>query len=111
MIEKTVIDYLDSVLPVSAYAEMPQPRPESFCLVQQTGGGARNRLKTAVVAVQSYGGSRYAAGVLCDTVIEAMDGLSALPEIAGCRLNAAYPFPDTDEKKYRFQAVFDITYY
>lgn len=111
MIEKTVLDYLDGVLSVPVYVETPRNRPEAYCLVQQTGGGMRDRLRTAIVAVQSHAGSRYNAAQLQEDVIAAMEGLAALPEIAGCRLNAAYPFEDTDEKKHRFQAVFDITHY
>ncbi len=111
MIEKTVLDYLSGALTEPVYVEMPENRPARFCLVQQTGGGSRDRLFTAMIAVQCYAESRYQAGLLCDAVIAAMDGLPALPEIAGCSLNAAYPFPDTDEKKHRFQAVFDITHY
>ena len=111
MIEKVILDYLDGALDAPVFTEMPVPRPQRFHLIQQTGGGARDRLYTALIAVQSYAESRYEAGLLQDAVLAAMDGLPGRPEIAGCRLNAAYPFPDTDEKTHRFQAVFDITHY
>ncbi len=111
MIEKTVLDYLTGALTDPVYVEKPESPPARYHLVQQTGGGARGRLFTAMVAVQSYAESRYEAGLMNDGVIAAMDGLPALPEIAGCRLNAAYPFPDPERKEHRFQAVFDITHY
>ena len=93
------------------YVETPRDRPARYYLIQQTGGGARGRLFTATVAVQSYAESRYEAGRMNDDLIGLMEGLAALPEIAGCHLNAAYPFPDPEEQRHRFQAVFDITYY
>jgi hypothetical protein len=111
MIEKTVRDYLESALDAPVYVEMPRSRPKRFCLVQQTGGGAKDRLRTAMVAVQSYGASRYEAALLNEDVITALHGLPTLTEIAACRLNASYPFPDTEVQKNRFQAVFDVVYY
>ena len=36
---------------------------------------------------------------------------AALPEIGAVHLNSDYNFTDTAAKRYRYQAVFDVTYY
>lgn len=111
MIERTILEYLTGALDVPVYTERPRERPTRFVTFEKTGGGARERLRTATVAVQSWAESLYEAARLNEDAIAAMELLPALPEIARCRLNADYPFPDTDEKAYRYQAVFDIVHY
>ena len=46
-----------------------------------------------------------------DRVIEAMLALPKLDRVAACRLERDYNFTDTETKKYRYQAVFAVTYY
>jgi hypothetical protein len=38
-------------------------------------------------------------------------GLVGLEEVSKVTLNSEYPYNDTQEKKYRYQAVFDIVHY
>ena len=51
MIEKIIIDFLSAHETVPVWAEVPHDPPEDFLIVEKTGGGRRNRLKTAMVAV------------------------------------------------------------
>ena len=44
-------------------------------------------------------------------VKEAVKGLVELDSISGVHLNSDYNFTDTETKRYRYQAVFDINYF
>lgn len=111
MIEEILIDYLSKVLPVPVYAEMPSNSPKKFVIVEKTGGGEENYLKSAMVAVQSYGETLLAAAQLNNLVKSAMENLADNPEVCKAKLNTDYNFTDTATKRYRYQAVFDIFYY
>lgn len=111
MIEKIVLDYLDAVIP--SYMEIPADFPaEPFLVIEKTGSGRANRIDTATLAIQSYGGTLAEAAATNARVKRLMlDGLITLPEIGRVNLNSDYNFTDTARKQYRYQAVFDITYY
>ncbi len=111
MIETIVRDHL-AAAGITAVTEIPEGGvAKPFALVEKTGGGRENHIRSATVAVQSYGETLFAAAALNEEVIAAMDGLCEQPEIAACELNSDYNFTDTTKRQYRYQAVFDIVYY
>ncbi len=111
MIEKTILDYLSDVLSVPVYLEVPEEPSDSFVLLEKTGSSRTNWVCAATMALQSYGPSLYDAAVLNETVKVAMDGAITLDVICAARLNSDYNFTDTATKRYRYQAVYDVTYY
>lgn len=111
MIEKTILDYLSGVLSVPVYLEVPEEPPDSFALLEKTGSSRTNWICAATLAIQSYGPSLYAAAALNEQVKAAMDGAITLDELCAIRLNSDYNFTDTATKRYRYQAVYDVTYY
>lgn len=111
MIELIVLNYLTGQLEVPVYPEYPEDIPERFVIIQKTGGGKRNHLKTAMLAIQSIGPTLYDAAALNEQVKEAMDGLISEPEVTRCELNSDYNYTNTGTKQYRYQAVFDIVHY
>ena len=111
MIENIIQDYLLSRLNVQVYTELPSDPGDSFVSIERTGGTERNHIRTAMVAVQSYGSSMYNAAVLHDEVMAALEDMAELPSVGSCRLNSEYNFTDTQTKRYRYQAVYDIVYY
>lgn len=111
MIENIILRQLAGAN-ITAYMEIPEGGgTPPFVVVQKTGGGEENKLRHATVAIQSYGSSMFNAASLNESVIAAMDGLPAQPEVASCRLNSDYNYTDTTKKQYRYQAVFDVVYY
>ena len=111
MIEKIIMDYLDANLGVPAYMEQPESKPASYVLIEKTGGGKTNQISSATIAIQSYADTFMNAASLNEEVKNAMESITELDEIGGCHLNSDYNFTDTSRKKYRYQAVFDITHY
>lgn len=111
MIEKVVLDYLESQH-LDAYMEMPESTPSyPFVILEKTGSSVDNYLTTSTIAIQSYGSSMYSASSLNEAVKQLMDGAIACEEITKVKLDSDYNFTDTTTKRYRYQAVFDITHY
>lgn len=110
MIEKMILDYLASQLTVPVYMELAAHPPETFVLVEKTGSSRSNRIESATVAIQSWAGSMYDAAALNEMVKAAMDEMPDTENVGSVRLNSDYNFTDTATKRYRYQAVYDITY-
>lgn len=110
MIETTILDYLSSVLPEPCSLEVPERPPARFVVLEKTGSSRENHINTASFAVQSYAPSLFEAAELNERVKAAMDDLIQLPDIFSSKLDSDYNFTDTATKKYRYQAVYNITY-
>lgn len=111
MIEKIVLDYLSETLEYPVYMEEPDDKPERYYLLEKTGGGARNHIYTATMAIQSYAERMVYAAQMNETLKTAMEDIIALDDIGSCRLNSDYNFTDTTTKRYRYQAVYDLVHY
>lgn len=111
MIEARVIEYLTDAVGLPVYAEQPEDMPEEFLVVEKTGSSMENWIHSALIAIQSYADSMYRAAEINASVREAMWHIEEETDIFGCSLNSDYNFTDTEQKKYRYQAVFDITYH
>lgn len=110
MIEKVIRDYLNENLQVNVYLEVPQ-NETTFVVIEKTGSSEEDNITKATFAFQSYGESLYKAAELNYQVIEKMKEIVELDVISDCELNSDYNFTDTETKRYRYQAVFDITHY
>ncbi len=110
MIEKTVYDYL-CANGIFAVLEEPEKPPKEYVIIEKTGGTERNYISNATLAIQSYSGTLYDAAELNCHIKSLMQSLITLPEICRCICNSDYNFTDSETKRYRYQAVFDITYY
>lgn len=111
MIEETVMEYLHGRLGVPVTMEVPEEASGTFLVMERTGSGRSNQICRVSLAVQSYAPTLLQAAQLDDAVIEAMLCLPELDCIGACRLERDYNFTDTDTKRYRYQAVFAVTYY
>lgn len=109
MIEKIVLDYLDETLNVPVFTE--EKNIDSYVLVGKSGSSRKNYIDSAVIFIQSYAPSKYKASLLNEEVKRAMDGIIELDCITSCGLNTDYDFTNTNKKKYRYQAVYDLVFY
>lgn len=110
MIEKILYDFLTNNLSVPVYIEKRETSGR-FVVIEKTGSTNEDHIDTATFAVQSYGDSMYEAAALNESVKDAMQDILALDTIAAVDLNSDYNFTDTTTKKYRYQAVYNLTYY
>lgn len=111
MIEETILNHLKSALDAPVGMEVPPEPTGRFVVMEKTGSGRTDHICRAVVAVQSCAESLLEAARLNEQVKQAMEDLDELDEIAAVRLNTDCNFTDPSAKRYRYQAVFDITHY
>lgn len=113
MIEAIILAHLKTALGTdNVFMEVPRDNlPTRFVVVEKTGGERVNHINTASVAVQSYAESLYQAAVLNESVKAAMDSLVEEDEVSRSAYQTDYNFTDTETKRYRYQAVYDITHY
>lgn len=112
MIEVIVYTFLENELEdVPVYMEKPENPPERYVLIEKTGSGIENHIKSATFAIQSYADSMFEAASLNEVVKEKMLDIIGEKEITKVSLNSDYNFTDTATKKYRYQAVFDLKHY
>ena len=111
MIEVTILTYLKQHLSVPVFLQEPTTKPDSYVLFEKTGSGKLNHITNSTFAFQSYGKSLYEAAQLNNTLKEVVESLLTLAEISSVNLNSDYNFTDTETKRYRYQAVFDIVYF
>ena len=111
MIEEIIRNYLTGA-GVTAYMEIPEGGgTPPFIVIERTGGGEENHIRSATIAIQSYADTLYGAAQLNEQIKALMDDITLLPQISACELNSDYNYTDTTKKQYRYQAVYDLAYY
>lgn len=111
MVENIVKNYLQSSLNVPVRLEEEDNLGKEYILIEKTGSSKENHVASATLAVQSFSMSLYGAATLNERVKTAMEKIIELDDISKCELNSDYNYTDTNRKKYRYQAVFDIVYF
>lgn len=110
MIEIIVFEYLKGFMEVPVKMERPANEPEEYILLEKTGSSMEDQIYYATIAVQSYAATLKRAMELNETVKKAMEQLPLKNDVFGCKLNSDYNYTDKTKKKYRYQAVFDLSY-
>lgn len=112
MIEIIIKDYLEVHLaPTPVKLEKLNGRPPNYVLIERVGSSYANGIRKATIAIQSYGASLYEAAKLNEIAKEKMLDITRLDQVSSCELESDYNFTDVTTKEYRYQAVFEITYF
>lgn len=111
MIERIVKDYLAVQLDVPVYMETPDDKPLKYVVVEKGGSGGADHINTAVIMLKSHADTLADAATLNEEVKSAMDNIITLAEITRSDRNSDYNYTDTSTRKYRYQAVYDLTHY
>jgi len=111
MIEITVKEFLESILPVAVLMEFPEKPDARFVVLRKSSGPRENYIDSAQIVADSYAESLYEAATLNEMVKTALDALVQLPEICSSERVADYPAFDTQNRRYRYQAVQSLTHY
>ena len=111
MIEKIIQDFLSDVLSVPVRMEIPNDPYERFVVLKYSGRGRESHLYAANLIAESHAKSLAEACALNERVIAALDELDRLDVISSTELASNYPVTDTENKKYRYQAVYEIYHY
>ena len=100
-VEQAVIKYLTEKN-YSAYADVPNPMPASFVTVERTGGGDRDRIDRATLAVQCWAD-------MADDVRTVLEELTGTRGFGAVSVTSIYNWPDAQSRKARYQLVVDAT--
>lgn len=111
MIEFVIKEHLQQRLAVPVFFEFPRHAGESFVVLKVENNPRENLIDSALLVVDSYGPTQLAAAQLNKTVKPLLDDLVLLPRISASKRGGDYPAFDSVNKKYRYQAVQNITYY
>lgn len=111
MIEKIILDYVSAALQVPVRMEIPVDPPARYVVLNRSGRGRENGLEGANLIADSYAESLLEAARLNEQVKAVLDDLDTLDEISSAQLATDYPLTDTTNKKYRYQAVYEIYHY
>lgn len=111
MIELIVKKYLSTKLEIPIVFEHQKNLPKEFILIQKTSGTRENFLNSSTIAIQSYGASMFDAAKLNEKIKNLMYDLITTSDVSSVKLNSDYNFTDTETKRYRYQAIFDIYHY
>lgn len=111
MIEIVIKDFMAKMLGVPIYFEFPHKPQSTFVVLKVSGNGRENLLDAATLVVDSYAPSMLEAAKLNDRVKTTLDALTDLDAVSSSRRAVDYPVFDTQNMKYRYQAVQNITHY
>lgn len=110
MIEATMRDFLEENLNVPTYLEHEKSMPSEYIMIEKTGGSSNNFIFSSTLAIQSISTTMAKASKLNEK-IKALLLVNVPKSVSSCKLNSDYNFTDTETKKYRYQAVYDVTYF
>ena len=111
--EREVVDYLNGAgVGATAYYDVPADRPESFVVVERTGGPRTDIVvERPMLDVQCWASGRRDAALLADAVA---DALRAMPDaVAGCfhaGVTSTYRDTDLESGTPRYHVVCEITF-
>ena len=111
MIEQLIIEYLNSVMDVPVYGEVPKGDTEAdtYVVIDKSGSQRDNRVDSAVIIAYSYAPSKFEAAELNEAVKEALLNIDTLDTISAVRLNSDGNATDTEMHNHRYQCVIVIT--
>lgn len=111
MIEITVRKFLQAQLGVGVYMEFPSGGKEQFVVLKKADTSRENRIDQATFVADSYAKTLQATAELNERVKAAVDSLIDLNDIASVERGSDYPAFDSTNKRYRYQALFNLTHY
>ena len=111
MIETVILKYLNEKLSSPVYMERPEVDAGEYVVIEKTSSSRTDYINQSTFALQSFGDTLLRAAEINETVKAAMDNIIELSEISRSKLNSDYNYTDTAKKRYRYQAVYDVTHY
>lgn len=111
MIEPVILNYVSAALDVPVEMEIPAEPSARYVVLKRSGRGRENGLESSNLIADSYAESLLEAAALNERVKAVLDTLDTLDEISSTELATDYPLTDTSNKKYRYQAVYEISHY
>lgn len=110
-IEAFIIKHLNEELGgVNAHGLVPPDKPDTFVVLERTGGSIENFLHHSMFVTDCYAKTLEQACILSEQVIAAMQRLPLKGRVTNVSVNSAYNDTDTETHEYRYGVLFDITH-
>lgn len=110
MIEKTVLQYLNSILDVPVYMEEPASKDDSYAVLQIIDQGRLDYIDAATFNIRSYGASMLEAAELNGRVKDCMYAITTLDPISSSKCGGGGQALDVTTKRYAYECVFNLYY-
>lgn len=109
-VEASLIAWLPGIVGAPAYAQAPDPRPDSFLTVERTGGIGQVGIDYPTVAVRAWAQTAYEASQLALAVRDAVLLRAVeIPQVRHVDVGSGpYPAPDDDSRQQAYQVVFNM---
>ena len=101
---------MNEVMEEPCYMQIPEVETLPFVAMQNIGESGTRFVKDVTISFQSYADTLYKAAELNEKVKEAVYNMVSVKNISAVSLNSSSYQPDTRYKRYRYQALFVITY-
>ena len=111
MIEQIILQYLSLTVNAEAFGEIPSDPPEEYIVVSKAGADRENHVDTATVRFDCYAGSKYRAAELSRELEDAIDAMIELDNVSCCEFGGDFDNTDTENKKYCYRVMYNITYF
>ena len=111
MVDVDILNRLNALLSLNVYMEKPKDAPEEFYVIQFVKGGNQHGLAEMSIIAQSYGKTMYRACDMNKDMEAALESLISEEYIRDISRNGSYPYNKPDTKQYRYQCLFDVSYY
>lgn len=110
MIERTVIEYLNTTLKIPTYAEKPNKNPSEYIVIKNIDSGRTDCIDAVTLSIMSYAPTLDKALELNTKVKNAMYDIVAIDDISQCKLGGGGQSIDTQSKTYAYESIFNIIY-
>lgn len=111
VIEEFLREFLLEKMDYPVVTELPQKPPDRFILLEKTGSRIENTIFYTTIALRSYGETMNEAAKVNEKVKAAMECLAENAAISAAVLKSDYNYTDVTNRKYRYQAVYNIVHY
>lgn len=108
-VEALIVGHLNSALGSgTAFADIPEERPERFITVERVGGPETLHLGRPVLAIQCWESTRHKASEFSVQVADLIKGMAGLPQVGRAAISSVYNFPDPDSRQARYQMTVEM---
>ncbi len=111
MIEIEVRSFFEDSLKIPVYMEFPSEKITRFVVLRKANTDRENLIDGAQFVAESYEESLFKAAELNELVKAKADELTELDTVVAVERGGDYPAFDHTNKRYRYQAIFNITHY
>lgn len=110
-IEKSLAKWIPAATGVSAFVEVPNPRPAEFVAFERVGGSPSIGIDRPSITFDVWAASRMRAEELALILRDALlyQLAADVPQVRGVRVGSVYNFPDLDSGNPRYQLTADLT--